>query len=322
MKRSQNNSADKIKNLTAPYTAKDLLELRIKNIPYLIDTILPLGSLCFLYGSSGTGKSSLLRQMALAIAGGAEQFLGFDVMNHGKVVMLSTEDGVEAISMYLNKVEKRLGVPVTENLVFFDDPNTFLKNLTMLSDQHDIKAVFVDCYSDAFDGHSGNDASDARKFLKKYDRLAKKYGYPIIFLHHVPKSAANREASKNNMIGSQGNQAKARVAIELREDGLGVRTLHFTKGNYMSDQQMAKVYYLKFDDMLFTLDQTRQIFKEKKDGYKLKIEKRVRELREQNLSWAQISETLKSEGFENGTSKSYINQKYGNAAETSVHPLT
>lgn len=298
-----------IENLKRPFSAKQALNLGIKNIPYLIDKLIPWRSLIFVYGSSGTGKSSLLRQMALTIADGSKSFLGFNVNDTGKVVMLSTEDGIEAISMYLNKIKYNIGKPIGDNLVFFDDPDSFLRDLELLSSEDDIKAVFVDCYSDAFDGQNSNDATDSRRFLEKYNRLANKYGYPIIFLHHIAKHADGKAASKNNMIGSQGNQAKSRVAIEIRNDGKQKRTLTITKGNYLSDEDKERCYYLSFRDMFFELETS--IIPKVNDDYHEQLEKFVEKCRSKQMSWENISSSARELGFNIATSASGLHKRFG-----------
>ena len=55
-------------------------EIKNKNydsIEFLVDKLIPMGTLCALVGESDTGKSSLLRQLALSLVYGDSDFLGF-----------------------------------------------------------------------------------------------------------------------------------------------------------------------------------------------------------------------------------------------------
>ena len=80
--------ADKLKNMD------------LKNVEYLVEDLIPKGTLCALVGESDTGKSSLLRQLAVSIAYGDKEFLGFKLNDSCRnVVYVSTEDGQHATSM-------------------------------------------------------------------------------------------------------------------------------------------------------------------------------------------------------------------------------
>ena len=57
--------------------ADELKNQEIKEVDYLVDRLIPRGTLCSLVGESDTGKSSLLRQLAVSVAYGDDTFLGF-----------------------------------------------------------------------------------------------------------------------------------------------------------------------------------------------------------------------------------------------------
>ena len=57
--------------------ADELKNQEIKEVDYLVDQLIPRGTLCSLVGESDTGKSSLLRQLAVSVAYGDETFIGF-----------------------------------------------------------------------------------------------------------------------------------------------------------------------------------------------------------------------------------------------------
>ena len=75
-----------------------------KEVEYLVDKLIPKGTLCALVGESDTGKSSLLRQLAVSMVYGDEDFLGFKMKSScNNVLYVSTEDGEMATSVWLNK---------------------------------------------------------------------------------------------------------------------------------------------------------------------------------------------------------------------------
>ena len=74
------------------------------SIEFLVDKLIPQGTLCALVGESDTGKSSLLRQLALSLVYGDDDFLGFKLKESCRnVIYVSTEDGEMATSVWLNK---------------------------------------------------------------------------------------------------------------------------------------------------------------------------------------------------------------------------
>lgn len=86
------------------YTAKQLLDYEIKKVPMLLDPILPQVGVVALGGSSDTGKSAFLRQLACAIATADSEFLGFKLNSkHHNAIYVSTEDDKLAVSALLHK---------------------------------------------------------------------------------------------------------------------------------------------------------------------------------------------------------------------------
>ena len=73
--------------------ADELKNQEITEIDYLVDRLIPRGTLCSLVGESDTGKSSILRQLAVSVAYGDDTFIGFKLNeNYQNVVYVSTED--------------------------------------------------------------------------------------------------------------------------------------------------------------------------------------------------------------------------------------
>ena len=70
-------------------------DLVLALINYLLDKNLPLGILAMLLSPGGIGKSTLLEQLCLCVAGGIMEFLPgiFDLKVFGDVLMLNAEDG-------------------------------------------------------------------------------------------------------------------------------------------------------------------------------------------------------------------------------------
>ena len=86
------NPENKIEEVK-PITAEDLFNLNFDEIPFLLDKILPKIAVGAIAGSSDTGKSAFLRQLAMAIVSDEADFLGFKInAEHKSVLYISTVD--------------------------------------------------------------------------------------------------------------------------------------------------------------------------------------------------------------------------------------
>ena len=66
---------NRLKNL---FVGADLLKnLEVEDQDFLVENLIPRGVLCGLVGESDTGKSSFLRQLAVSLVYGDQNFLGF-----------------------------------------------------------------------------------------------------------------------------------------------------------------------------------------------------------------------------------------------------
>ena len=74
-------------------TGEMLLSRNIREIPTLLDPLLPKSGLVCLAGSSDTGKSAFLRQLSMSVSAGSKTFLGMRLnVVHHSAIYVSTED--------------------------------------------------------------------------------------------------------------------------------------------------------------------------------------------------------------------------------------
>ena len=116
------------------YRASELFRMPRKETRWLIDKRIPYGSLTALVGESGVGKSTYLRQLAIAIASDSKSFLG-DKLNpiHKRVMYVSTEDG---ISFTVEALTKQLQIPeyaFDEHCILVEE-DELLRNMTFIFD--------------------------------------------------------------------------------------------------------------------------------------------------------------------------------------------
>jgi hypothetical protein len=241
-----------------------LVNYRVEHIPTLVDPILQQTGLACLAGSSDTGKSSLLRQLAVSIVSGADDFLGFPINGrHQSVVFVSTEDEEKAVSYLLRRQTQGIAPEKLQKLRFIFNFKTLYDTLDKSLQRQPADLVIIDCFADCFIGDL-KDTQKLRGYLNEYQLLSAQHNCLFLFLHHTGKRTEDMEPSKNNLLSGQGFEGKMRLVIELRADPMDptLRHLCIVKGNYLGQEMKRDSYVLHFSeqDFLFTNTNERMPF--------------------------------------------------------------
>ena len=288
------------------YTGEQLLNLNVEKIPMLLEPLIPQGAVVALAGSSDTGKSSLLRQLACTIALGSTDFLGFKLNLN---IYVSTEDNDKAVSALLRKQKQG----DTENssyrgLRYIFDTSKLLLKLEEQLQKEPADCIIVDAFMDLYGGDA-NASNIVRTFIQPYSNLAQKYNCSVIFLHHNGKRTEYTEPSKNNLLGSQGFEGKMRMVMLLNRDPDSnkptIRHLCIVKGNYVPEELKQKSFVLTFDPetMRFSNTGERVAFENlakrnsRENDEVSRAKERVFTLRKEGKSFREIETTLADEGL-------------------------
>lgn len=293
-------------------TGEELITRKLNNIPCLIDPIFQQIGLAAIAGSSDTGKSSLLRDLAVSICSKQEEYLDWKIYaKHNSVIYVSTEDDQQSIAYLLGKqnTEKRLSENSYSSLRYIFDTTNLLENLNQELLKMPADLVIIDAFSDLFNGNL-NDSNQVRYFLNQYNQLAQIHKCLIIFLHHTGKRTDDSTPSKHNLLGSQGFEAKMRVVVELRTDKRDSSKKHFciVKGNYLTNEQKRESYVLQFsENMTFhsTGERVPLDYLKSNNEQETKIRQAL-ELQEQGMSFQEIANAM---GYANKSSVSRLLNK-------------
>ena len=288
-------------------SAKEILELKLREVPTLVDPFIPKYGTMSLAGSSDLGKSYLLLQLADAVINGSANFLGFALnATHKSVIYLSTEDDEYSLCPRLmNMSKKKTDLKVYENLRVLFETNNLVKRLDILLTAQPADIVIIDTFSDIFDGDM-NQANKVRSFIHKFKEVAVKHKTLIIFNHHCGKKNDYKPPHKDNLLGSQGFESSMRTVIELRKDFNHPyrRHLCIVKGNYLNESFKTSSYVLEFnfeDGFSNTGERMNFEMLVKSDGNaptpRDRIKERVIALKGTGLSYAKIVAKLKDEGI-------------------------
>lgn len=292
--------------------ALELYNLEEVDTPKLLDPFLQKVGLASLVGSSDTGKSSFLRQLALSIALGKDDFIGFKLNpNTQNVIYVSTEDDKfstnSSIKKQLTELADGSNIEDLKHLDFIFDTENLLKSLELILSEKEVDLIVIDAFTDVFNDEISSNTK-VRNFLSQYHNLAIKHNCLVIFLHHNGKRTELSSPSKNNIIGSQAFEAKMRSVLEVRQSRNGnSRLLTLLKCNFLPSIYKSKSYILNFNENLVFYNTNEEITigqnTSKKDNPKI-IEEVIK-LHKEKLSIRRIEEELKNTPLQ--VSKSVIN---------------
>jgi len=291
---------------------KYLLDLKIEEIPTLIDPIMMKRGLVALAGPSDGGKSTLLRQLAIAIVNRRKEFLGFPLnIEHGSAIYVHTEDpDEETQSYFLNTMNEGIDISKNiENLRVIIDTENLIEKLDQSLNRKRADVVIIDCFADLYGG-AMNETNKIRTYLDQYSPLVRKYGCLVIFLHHEGKNKEAFEPSKHNLLGSQGFEAKMRLVMLLRRDPHYIHKRHLciVKGNHLADEHKTESYVIQWDEhRIYTMTDERVPFYElstdDRTEKKEEMIKKVREMAGQDMKQVNIAKEL---GISQGTVSNYL----------------
>lgn len=285
-------------NIPRIISAKDILEMKVESTPCLLDPIFPKVGLIALAGSSDTGKSSLMRQLCIDIVTGADSFIGYKINSRYKrVLYVSTEDGIEAISTLLRMQNKEYNHSSAKfgNLDYLFDSNNLTEDLKIIMSNHSYDLIVIDAFADIF-GKDINQSNQVRCFLNDFSMLAEKYKCLIAFVHHTGKASELKAPNKNNLLGTQGFEAKMRLVAMLVRHPTNNHLRYFciVKGNYLPEHIKTEALELRFDEnMTFSRTGKRESIENlSKDDSQKQKEELVMKLYGEGKSQIYIAKTL------------------------------
>jgi energy-coupling factor transporter ATP-binding protein EcfA2 len=184
---------------------------------WVVDGLVPSAGVVLLVGRPKSGKSTLARALAVAVAQGRE-FLGRQVLP-GPVVLVSLEDRKHDVARHLRALGLRPGDPLmvaTE----LGDP----KLLRGWVQEHRPALVIVDTVGRVLGLQDSSAYAEVLAALEEFLRLARESGSAMLLLHHAPKGSDSRDVI-DAPLGSTAFAGTADVVLHLKRGRDGVRTL-------------------------------------------------------------------------------------------------
>ena len=176
------------------------------NTPPTYDFVLPgflRGAVGALVSPGGTGKSIFALEIATSIAcsmAGGIDLLNLGIVGHGRVVYLAGEDPCTALHHRFHDLVKH--IPKTHQETIFS--NLDLYGMTdcerdllnedwsnwLIAEGIGARLIIIDTLS-RFHLLDENDTVDAKKIMRRMEKIACQTGASILFLHHVSKGSVS-----------------------------------------------------------------------------------------------------------------------------------
>jgi|SRR5690554_3656326 len=229
---------------------------RVKNEPEprFLWRGIPEGSKGLITGVAKTGKTTLAENLAISMAVGRKEFLGFRLdPEPKKVLFINLEESYRLRGRrnsrqitQLSEVEMEL---FNEN--YLNSPYSFPEFIVTEEDwlnirecviASEVEVVFIDSLTHMFNGQI-EDSNTANKFIKKFREAFEGLDVTIIIVHHNTKG--------NNAPMTQDNIAGSRIILQEFEYAIGLANIPTSMGgNYMC---MLNNKYIEKDDTTATL---------------------------------------------------------------------
>lgn len=197
-------------------------DAKIKNVPVIIERLLPAEGITFIAGQSGVGKTFAAISAAVALATKGE-FLGYPVTERCGVIYIAAEGPAT--------VNPRIKAAIKTACADMDLPIAVIEDVPNLSDDrerrkflHKVKraaklihdrfglrvgAVFIDTQAKAFAMKDENSAAEQQAVLTKADEIGRSIGAATVAIAHYGKS------QETGIRGSSASRAYGESVIAL-----------------------------------------------------------------------------------------------------------
>lgn len=246
------------------FSALDLYNRNIRELPKLLGELIPKVGIILLAGSSDTGKSIFARDLVLSLVLNKSEFIGFPFTENlfRKAIIVCTEDDDLAISYLLRRQlqneSEEFKLQCLQNLHFLFDSDNLIDKLNAILIENRVDIIKIDTLGDLVNDIKDN--GEIRKLLSSMKKIAMNYQCLILLMHHTNKRTESLIPNKSNIQGAGGLEQKCRLVLELRNDlkDANLKHLSVLKGNYLGQEYKHSSFVLECDPLSLTFKNTGQ----------------------------------------------------------------
>ena len=184
---------------------------------WVVEGLIPAGGVALLVGRPKSGKSTLARALAVAVAQG-RPFLGRNV-RRGPVLLVSLEDRKRDAARHM----RALGLKPEDPLLFATELARH-EQLRAWVGAHRPVLVIIDTVGRVLRLRDSSEYAEVVGALDGLLRLARESGAAILLLHHAPKGSDGRDPV-DAPLGSTAFAGTADAVLHLKRGQDGTRTL-------------------------------------------------------------------------------------------------
>jgi archaellum biogenesis ATPase FlaH len=202
-------------------SVKELYEAPLEEVSYCVEGFLPASGLSVLAGKPKTGKTTLVRQLAVAVAQG-NLFLGRKTQK-GSVLYLAMEEKESEVSAHFQALGLSSSDPVGIICGAVPKPQAVAMLEATLKPSENVSLVIIDPLF-RFCGVRDSDAYvEVGNALEELLEIARNYNVHVLTAHHMKKKETDDII--DGALGSTAIAGGCDTFIALKADPMGIRTL-------------------------------------------------------------------------------------------------
>ncbi len=197
---------------------------------YLCQDLVLAAYVTLLYGDGGVAKSLLALALAVAVAGGSQEWLGRRVEN-GRVLYLDFELDAEEQARRVHQLCYGAGLEKPpEDLLYMSavghTTREAFETAREACKKHAVELLIVDSYGVALHGDAEH-ARDVIGFHQEYLEPLRALGIGVLVIDHQSRLQAGQSYQQKGAFGSvyKGNLARSVIQVEATERGEGTLTV-------------------------------------------------------------------------------------------------
>lgn len=180
-----------------------LTDVEVEHLPapeWLIENIIPVGTLGLLYGPPGVGKSFIALDWACSVASGRKWQR--HKVQQGSVVYVAAE-GALGLRQRLRAWKSAFGLSQIDDARFLGQSVQLLKKLDVRSFIRDVEAqlgawpnfILIDTLARCFVGGEENSATDMGEFIAAANNLQRDGKATVLLIHHSVRNGGHERGS-------------------------------------------------------------------------------------------------------------------------------
>jgi RecA-family ATPase len=203
-------------------TIEELMMAPPETTRYVVDKLLPTAGTSILLAKPKTGKSTLARQIAVAVAKG-QSVLGRET-ERGSVLYMALEEKRSEVLAHLQQLGAGKNDAIEVLFGAVNKARAVAQLDATLKQREDVKLVIVDPLFRFLQVEDSNDYVKVNDAIERINEIAKKYpSLHIMMLHHLKKRA--EEDTKDQTLGSTALNAGVDTILMLTTDRTGSRMI-------------------------------------------------------------------------------------------------